>query len=326
MTTDTDEALRRLLDAGLARAAAIDPEHARLWEPLRRHRGRQAVPAGARARAYERSAAPTRPRSRSGPPSSCCTRRSSSTTTSSTATTCGAAAPTSPAVPRPRRRAPGASPARRDGLGRRRRRPRRRPRPGRRGADARWRPAAPRPTRAPLLDLLDDALPSLPPVSSPTSCCARAGDATSLAESSRWRSPRPRSTPSPAAPGGRRAGRRATTPRGPPRGGRPALGIGFQLVDDLRGVFGDGRDRQERPQRPARGQAHHPDRARAGRRRGSGSGRYVGPGPRRDGGRASGGCSWSRGRGLRRGARRGPPSAARSSRGARASPADLLAP
>ena len=34
MTTDTDEALRRLLDAGLARAAAIDPEHTRLWEAL----------------------------------------------------------------------------------------------------------------------------------------------------------------------------------------------------------------------------------------------------------------------------------------------------
>src|SRR4051812_4044875 len=30
----TDEALRRLLDAGRARAAATDPEHARLWDAL----------------------------------------------------------------------------------------------------------------------------------------------------------------------------------------------------------------------------------------------------------------------------------------------------
>ena len=30
----TDEALRRLLDDGRARAAATDPEHARLWEAL----------------------------------------------------------------------------------------------------------------------------------------------------------------------------------------------------------------------------------------------------------------------------------------------------
>ncbi len=42
------------------------------------------------------------------------------------------------------------------------------------------------------------------------------------------------------------------------------IGIAYQIVDDLLGVFGQrGRDRQDDDRRPARGQAHRADRLRA---------------------------------------------------------------
>ncbi len=40
------------------------------------------------------------------------------------------------------------------------------------------------------------------------------------------------------------------------------IGIAYQIVDDLLGVYGDDRDRQVRARRPARGQAHHAHRLR----------------------------------------------------------------
>ena len=93
----TDEALRRLLEQGRARAAATDPDHARLWEALAAatEGGKRFRPALVHRgpRRARRDRPPPR-RSRSAPRSSCCTPPSSSTTTSSTATTSVAAGPT----------------------------------------------------------------------------------------------------------------------------------------------------------------------------------------------------------------------------------------
>ena len=93
----TDEALQRLLEQGRARAAATDPDHARLWDALTAatEGGKRFRPALVMA-AHDALGGTLRRRGRPrpAPRSSCCTPPWSSTTTSSTATTCAAADPT----------------------------------------------------------------------------------------------------------------------------------------------------------------------------------------------------------------------------------------